>query len=113
MYLIGCLHSLTSEKRLFVGDVCVSQQCTPLWSPELYAVGVPSVWAECVLLLWQAAYCGQSCWHGSPSVWVTGRPYLVRRLLATGRWLGYEKFGYRALGNPRARAGSPGGGVRF
>ena len=32
----------------------MSHQLTPLWSPELYALGVPLIWAAWVLLLWQA-----------------------------------------------------------
>ena len=38
----------------------MSQQCTPLWSPKLYALGVPSVWVVWVLLWWQVDYYRQS-----------------------------------------------------
>ena len=38
----------------------VFQQCSPLWSLELYALGVPCIWTVWVLLLWEADYCEQS-----------------------------------------------------
>ena len=38
----------------------MSQKHTPLWSPELYALGIPLMWALWVLLLWWADYSGQS-----------------------------------------------------
>ena len=31
-------------------------KCTPLWSPELYTLGMLPMWAKCVLLLWWAEY---------------------------------------------------------
>ena len=34
------------------------QQCTPLLSPKLYALGVPPVRTAWVLLFWQADYVG-------------------------------------------------------
>ena len=55
-----------------------------LWSPELYALGLPPNWAACILLLWQADYCGQSGGHSWPLVYLVAKPCLVRRLLATG-----------------------------
>ena len=39
---------------------CALQQHTPLWSPELYVLGVLPMWAAWVLLLRQANYCRQS-----------------------------------------------------
>lgn len=38
----------------------MSQKFTPFWSPELYDLEVPPVWAMCILWLRQADYCGQS-----------------------------------------------------
>lgn len=57
-----------------------SQQHTPLWSLELYAVML-AMWA-----FWQADYCGLPGMYGWPPVWLITRPYLLQRLLATGGW---------------------------
>ena len=54
----------------------MSQQCTPLWSPELYDLGVPPMWVAWVLLLWQADYWGSLVGMAGPSLvgcQVTGR----------------------------------------
>ena len=62
-----------------------SQQCTPIWYPELYALGVSPMWAVCVLLLW-ADYYQPSSTGGWLPVHIVARIYLVQSLLATGKW---------------------------
>ena len=61
-----------------------AQQCTPLWSPQLYALGVPPVWAARSLLLWWADYCVHTGRYGWLPAQLVARPYLVWRLLASG-----------------------------
>ena len=62
-----------------------SQQCTPIWYPELYALGVSPMWAVCVLSLW-ADYYQPSSTGGWLPVHIVARIYLVQSLLATGKW---------------------------
>ena len=47
---IACRRHLQLSEAPGVAPGLMSQ---PLWSPELYALGLPSVWAARVLLLWQ------------------------------------------------------------
>ena len=65
---------------------CGAQQCTPLWSVELYALGVPSMWAVGVLLLRWIDYYGFSGGWDWPPIWLVFRLCLVWRLLATCGW---------------------------
>ena len=58
-----------------------AQQRTPLWSGELYALGVPPMWAVCALLL-QADYCGCSGRWSWLLTWLAIRPCLVKLLQA-------------------------------
>ena len=53
------------------------QQCSPLWSLELYALGVPCIWTVWVLLLWEADYCEQSGRHGWLLVWLSNKPFKI------------------------------------
>lgn len=41
-----------------LGDLVIDVHSALLWSPELYALKVPAMWAAWILLLWQADYCG-------------------------------------------------------
>ena len=61
-----------------------SQQCSPLWSLQLYSLGVPHIWAAWVLLLWWPDYCGQSGRCGWLLVQLSARPCLMQRLMGTG-----------------------------
>ena len=62
----------------------MSQKHTPLWSPELYVLGVPPIWAAWVLLLWLADYRGQYGRWGWPPVWLAARLCLIWRMPAPG-----------------------------
>ena len=66
----------------------MSQQHAPIWSPGLYALGVPPLWAAWVLLLWWDDYCGESDRHSWLPVQLVARPRLVQRLLAA-IWQGW------------------------
>ena len=60
----------------------MSQQCTSLLSPQLYALGLPPKRAAWVLLLWWSDLYG---WSGRlywTLVQLVGRSYLVWMLLA-------------------------------
>ena len=83
----------------------MSEQCTPLWSPELYALGVPPVWAVWALLLWGADYYEWSGRYGRPCL---ADYQALPCTEAAGHWrfgLGLKRDGCRAPGNPRASAG--------
>ena len=64
----------------------MAQQCTPLWSPELCVLWVPSIGAAWVLLLWLADNCGCTGLRRWPSVPLAARPCLVWRLPTAGGW---------------------------
>ena len=74
-----------------------SSTLTSLWSPELYALGMPRIWAACVLLLRQVDYHGHTGRWGSPPALLAARPYFVQRLPACW-WVGPDlgTAGYRA-----------------
>ena len=59
----------------------MSPQSAPLWSPELYPLGMPPMWlrGSCCdrLTMWVV------CRLGWPPVWWVARLCLVQRLLAT------------------------------
>ena len=82
----------------------VSQQRTPLWSLELYALGVPPVWAAWVLVLRRADYVwsGRCGWHPGPVRHCQALP--CRK--AAGCWWVEPGAGCRAPGDPGASAGS-------
>ena len=63
----------------------MSEQHTRLWLPELYALGVPPMWAVLVLLLWWADYCVCSlvAVAGLQSSWLPVESGQVMRWLAT------------------------------
>lgn len=66
----------------------MSEGPTPLWSLELYALGVPLLGAAGILLLWQADYCRWSGRLGWLPFWLAARPWLLQRLPESqGTWL--------------------------
>ena len=79
LFPVGWLHFLTLEKWPLSPWRCpMVPAMHSLWSPELYTIGVPHIWAPWVLLLWWADYCGQSGNCGWPwSSWLPG-PALYR-----------------------------------
>ena len=64
----------------------MGQQHTPLWSPDLYALGVLSMGAAWALLLCQADYCGLIGKHGWSLIRLVARSCLVQKLPATCGW---------------------------
>lgn len=71
----------------------MSQQHALLLSSELCAVGVPSVWAARVLLLWQGDCCGQPRSCGWPLVcWLPGCA------LCDGCWPRWAEPGHETTG---------------
>ena len=110
MYLVGWLSFLILEKCTFVEDILYIQQCTPLWSPELYALVFPSMLASWVLLLLWAHSCGKSGMCGWPLVQV------LFYVGVSGHWLvrpGHEVAGSVDLGFLGASAGPLVGGTSF
>ena len=81
---------------------CGVRQCIPLWSVELHALGVPSVWAVWVLLLRWTDYYGFSGGWDWPPIWLAFRPCLVWRLLVTCGWAGYWRGWLHSQGIPRS-----------
>lgn len=98
----------------------MSQQCTALWSLELYALGMPLMWALWVLLLYWENYYGQSGRCGWSPVQLVARLCLVQRLLGTGGrgvwsqggWLHSLRCPEASVGPLVNEDGSQGGWIR-
>ena len=60
----------------------MSRQHSPLWSPELYALGVPPIWVVWVLLYDSLTTVGSLVGVAGPPVWLAARHCLVQRLPA-------------------------------
>ena len=69
-FVVRWLHFLSLEKLPFIGDLLCIPAATPLWPPELGALGALPILASWVLLLWWADYCGQLGVAGPHSGWL-------------------------------------------
>ena len=66
---------------------CEFRQDIPFWSPKLHALGVPSMWAAWILLLWRQTTIGTA------RPWSSGLPGPA---LCGGCWLLVDGLGHKA-----------------
>ena len=86
MYLVGCLHFPTLERRSFVEDIlCIPAVRFSLITGAICPRGSPfeGCMVPSVVMGWLCGWSGRRSW---PLVWLVARPYLMWMLLATDWW---------------------------